>query len=157
MSVTYTIPIVAQTEAVADLDIVRILRSATAKVDTKEVANGGSETIYKFVAGDAAHVSEIRVGDYPPSKTGKAYNKSVKISTWGKAVDGAGAEVWTPFTITLASSDLAGLGIFVLADYMKLVQMVFSVLVPGHTAGVPSTAAVSILQFGATDILNVTP
>jgi hypothetical protein len=133
------------------------LRSATSRVDTKEVANGGFETVYKFVAGDAVHPSEIRVGAYPPAKEGKAYNMSVKITTWGKAVDGASIETWTPFNITLATSDFAGLGVFCLADYLKLVQMVFSVIVPGHTAGVVSLAAATPLQFGATDILNVTP
>jgi hypothetical protein len=154
---TYAIPIVSQSEAVADVDLLRVTRASVAQGITREVANNGQETNFAFIAGDAAHLSDIRVGNYPPAAAGKAYNKSAKFSTWSKAVDGDGAEIWKPFTATMATSDLAGLGVLAPADYLKVLMMLFSVLVPGATAGAPSQAAVDLLQYGTTDILHVTP
>lgn len=120
------------------------------------IANG-SETVYRLVDGDTAHLSQVRVGDYPPSKAGATYNKSAKINTWRKTTNSeTGEEVWSKLTATIALSDASGEGIHDPAEIAQVLGAAYTVFVPaGGVDDAPDVTALARSAYGVSDIIDL--
>lgn len=159
MSITKSIP-VTTLGASFEVALTGLDRTDLTVGSTEPTAQGGSETTYRFIAGDADHLSTVRIGDYPPAKAGAAYNKSVKLSTWSKEVNSvSGEEVWKRISATVATSDESGNGIVDPSDFLALIMMCVSAWIPGAALVTfePSEAAVTLSAYGVSDFLHVTP
>lgn len=157
MAITFAIPVTAHGESFP-IELTRIDRETVDQGTTVPAPNGGSETVYKFVVGDPSHKSQVRVGDYPPSKNGASYNKSVRLTTVATKTNSITGEVETkPISCVISTSDGFGVGVLDDEDYLALVAMTFSVLVPGSKVSddAPETAAVHRLAFGSTEVMHV--
>jgi len=158
MAITFAIPVTAFGESFP-VELTRIDRETVDSGTTVATPNGGSETVYKFVVGDPSHRSQVRVGDYPPSKSGSSYNKSVRLTTVATKTNTITGEVETkPISCVISTSDGFGIGVLDDEDYLALVMMTMSVLLPGSKVAddAPETAAVERLSFGSTEVMHVT-
>jgi len=157
MTITKVLPITTHTtESLVNMHLVD--RSKLVRLPAAALPAKGSETSYQLVAGDKGHLSQIRVGDYPPSKAGAAYNKSAKVSTWRLTQNSeTGEEVWTPITATVALSDAGGEGVHDATEIAALLSMAFTVFVPGGTgAGNDyNETALEASSYGVSDIIVV--
>lgn len=155
MTTTYVLPI--STSGVdKTLEFTCFDRATLGPGVTIPVKNDGEETTYRFIDGNPAKPSSIRVGHYPPSVSGVTTNDSVKIRAIGIKTDGDGVETEFPVEATIAVAD-GSHGQLSRADIAALLMMALSVyLEPAGVDDEASTTALTRLSFGVTDIINVT-
>jgi len=116
----------------------------------------GEETLYKFVSGDPAHPTTMRVGSYEPGPNSPTKNSSVKVRTIGTKTNDDATIEYFPFEVTVAIAD-GSLGQLDRADVAALLMMAVSAYIePAGVANEASVTALSRLAFGVSDILNVT-
>lgn len=157
MTTTYTIPFsVEGTDE--DLAFTVLDRAVMGTGLTTVVANGGEETLYRYVptVGDPSRPTTLRVGHYPPGDR-KSTNDSVKIRTVGIRTDGDGVETEFPLEVTVAVAD-GSHGQVAREEVAALLMMAQSVLIrPVGVGNEASTTMLNRLSFGVSDILAVTP
>lgn len=157
MTTTFSLPLSALGDSFP-IELTRIDRDTIDSGSPVVTANGGHETLYRFISGDPTNKSQLRVGDYPPSRAGASYNKSVRLTTYVKRTNSVTGEeaVW-PFSVVVSISDGSGIGIPDVEDVLALVMMTVSAFVPGSKVAddAPETAAVTRMAFGTTEIMHV--
>lgn len=122
-------------------------------------AQGGEDTIYRFVGGARADLpTTLRIGNYPPSKPGQSVNSSAKLRTTILKTDGAGVETMLPFEVVVAISD-GSLGQLSRTDVAKLACVALSAIVRGtaYNNTALSVNALDAIARGATDVLPLMP
>jgi hypothetical protein len=155
MAITFASPLAATGED-KTLEFTCIDRANFGEPVVTPKPNGDQETMYKYVDGNPARPSTLRVGHYMPTANRPALSDSAKLRTVGVKTDNEGVETEFPIEVTLAVVD-GSLGQLSRADIAALIMQVVSVMIePAGVLNEVSTSALTRLSFGETSILGTT-